>query len=375
MRVILLMGSSSAGKSTLCRGVVEQTDPKWIIRDTDTYAKSCIHQALDIFSKNYSIQGLLSELEMSPDQIVDFVWKGKLQIGKPANFTPHQFQDLELTGLEQILQRANIKDDRIPFLAEELRNLTKHREQLMALMPQPTPEFLNDFFKSVFSEKFNSDDTLVIDVNPHPAVGPAVVSALIDQHIEEYGTTQDQAIESFKVLAYCPIEELSRRMHQRSQNKKADDYMGEGIFPFQQVSMLVSPLRTEEKNEAAQINSQTSIGELTRKSVFDVANKHTKTNHEAVVIVDAADPSLQASEEGSLDSSDSEIPAVAPKSVVQAYHDLTDKFGFYPNETHIKLGVAKDYQCDIVIDTSKQDAKDLVEEINQLTAARTLRFN
>ena len=64
MRVILLMGSSSAGKSTLCRGMVEQTDPKWIVRDTDTYAKSCIHQALDTFSKSHNIQGLLSELKL-----------------------------------------------------------------------------------------------------------------------------------------------------------------------------------------------------------------------------------------------------------------------------------------------------------------------
>ncbi len=58
---------------------------------------------------------------------------------------------------------------------------------------------------------------------------------------------------------------------------------------------------------------------------------------------------------------------------MEAYHDLTDKFGFYANETQIKLGVTTDYQCDVIIDTSKQDASDLIDEINQLTKASTYK--
>ena len=51
MRVILLLGSSSAGKSTLCNGVASVTHPQWKIRDTDSFGKYCIGQAVDAFSK------------------------------------------------------------------------------------------------------------------------------------------------------------------------------------------------------------------------------------------------------------------------------------------------------------------------------------
>jgi hypothetical protein len=74
---------------------------------------------------------------------------------------------------------------------------------------------------------------LIVDVNPHPEVGPTMISELIDHHIERYSTQQQESIESFKVLAYCPLEILSERMHRRIKNKKTDEYMGDGIFPFQ----------------------------------------------------------------------------------------------------------------------------------------------
>ena len=68
------------------------------------------------------------------------------------------------------------------------------------------------------------------------------------------------------------------------------------------------------------------------------------------------------------------MPLVAPKSVVEAYHFLADKFGFRANETRIKLSVTSDFQCDVIIDTSKQNANDLVNKIDCLTQTRAARY-
>jgi hypothetical protein len=140
-------------------------------------------------------------------------------------------------------------------------------------------------------------------------------------------------------------------MHKRFQEKKDDDYMGEGIFPFQQLAMLVSTSGAEEKSEA--IHTRGTIGELSRKNVFEIANKHIKHNEkDPLTLVDTYDPTaLQSS--GELDSSASEMPLVAPKPVVEAYHFLVDKF-----------------QCDVMIDTSKQDANFLMGEVDRLMQTR-----
>lgn len=365
MRVILLLGSSSAGKSTLCQGVMAATNSKWKIRDTDTFGQYCIGQAVEAFSQKHDIQGLLSELGMSPDQIVNFSMTGSFRAGASI---PFQFKDLELTGVEQVLKDLKIADERIPPLIAELHKVIKNRDELGALIPQPSQEFLNRFFEKLFSETFAADDTLIIDVNPHPEVGPAVISKLLDQHVERYSKQQGQNIESFKVLAYCPPATLSDRMVKRMKEKKDDDYMGEGIFPFQQVAMLVSAQHADEKSEPAP-TKWGAIGELSRKNVFDIAKKHIKYNEkDPLVIVDSEEPeAMQASKANELGSSDAEMPLVAPKPVVEAYHHLTAKFGFLGNETRIKLKVSRDFQCDVIIDTSKQDANDLVHEIDHLT--------
>ena len=315
---------------------------------------------------------MLTDLAMSPDQVVNFAMTGKLHAGDSI---PHQFKNPELEDVEQVLKKLKITDNRIPILAEELRNLTRNRAELQALIPQPNQDFLNSFFERTFSEAFTSDDTLIIDINPHPEVGPVVISKLIDQHIERYNKQHNQLIESFKVLAYCPVEILSDRMYRRMKDKKDDDYMGEGIFPFQQVAMLVSPEREEMKNTSSQAKIN-AIGELSRKSVFNVASKHTKTNaNEALIKVDTDDSAVMPhSEVKELDSSISEMPLVAPKPVVDAYHFLINKFGFLANETRIKLSANRDLQYDIIIDTTKQDANDLVNEIDRLTQIRATSY-
>jgi len=372
MRVILLLGSSSAGKSTLCHGVEAVTRPKWQIRDTDTFGRYCIGQAVEAFSKKYDIQGLSSDLAMSPDQIVNFAMTGKLQTGHSIH---HQFENPELTDAERVLKELGMAHERIPILSDQLRNVIRNRAGLGALIPQPNQEFLNRFLERVFNEKFASDDTLIIDVNPHPEVGPAVISKLLDQHVERYSKQHEQPIESFKILAYCPPEILSDRMHRRMKDKKDDDYMGEGIFPFQQVAMLVGSHRADEKSESVR-TKWNAIGELSRKSVFDIANKHIEYNKDdPLIIVDTVDPAvMQSPEVKELDSSASEMPLIAPKPVVEAYHSLADKFGFLANETRIKLSVTRDFQCDVIIDTSKQNANDLVNEIGRLTQTKVAKY-
>ena len=156
-------------------------------------------------------------------------------------------------------------------------------------------------------------------------------------------------------------------MQRRIKNKKDDEYMGDGIFPFQQVAMLVSSDCSEEKKPTAQKHTKRdNIGDLSRKSVFDIASRHTEhIDDEPLVIVDTTDPTALKSPK--IEDCESEIPVVAPKSVVEAYHDLTDKLGFHASDNRIKLCLSNNVQYDVIIDTSKQDANDLVDEINNLT--------
>jgi hypothetical protein len=139
--------------------------------------------------------------------------------------------------------------------------------------------------------------------------------------------------------------------------------------------MLVSSDCSEEiKSPTQKHTKHDSLGELSRKSVFDIANRHTQhDNGEPLVIVDSTDPTaLQSPEIEDSASSASEIPLVAPKTVVEAYHNLTDKFGFHTNENRIRLGAANNVQYDAIIDTGKHGANYLVDEINNLTQTRTI---
>lgn len=347
MRVVLLLGASSTGKSTLCRGVANSG---WKVNESDAFGRDCVKQAVEAFSEKYDIRGLLSELKMSTDEIANFASTGKFQAGDSFS---HQFENPELTDAEQVLDKLAIPSDRIPALVAQLHTLVSNREKLE--FPEPSIEFLNRFFNKVFSEAFASDDTLIIDVNPHPAVGPAVISRLFDQNIERYREKMELSVESFKVLAYCPPEILSERIQRRAQGKKAGDYMGQGIYPFEQVAMLVNSQRIEDKSD--------SIGELSRRSIFDIASKH--------VNFDKSDPLISLDGSDSTSMSATEIPLTAPKPVVEAYLSLADKFGFVGNEARIKLCVSREnFQCDLIIDTSKQNPSDLMTEIDRIAQER-----
>ena len=130
MKVVLLIGSSSAGKSSLCGELVAEHN--WTSLSADDVSKKIDIERSQFFKeeilKVLRNKGLIAKLQllMTQDEIYKLCGTGMLTISKGNNkIDEAQFSDPSLVGLESLLKKAGFNESEIPGLSEILRQISQ----------------------------------------------------------------------------------------------------------------------------------------------------------------------------------------------------------------------------------------------------------
>jgi hypothetical protein len=130
MKVVLLIGSSSAGKSSLCGELV--AEHHWTSMSADEISKKIDIERSQFFKeeilKVLRNKGLISKLQllMTEDEIYKLCGTGMLTISKGNNkIYEAQFSDPSLAGLESLLKKAGFNESEIPGLTDILRQVSQ----------------------------------------------------------------------------------------------------------------------------------------------------------------------------------------------------------------------------------------------------------
>lgn len=341
MKVILLLGSSSTGKSTLCGELAK--NHQWKVSDTDKFYNAAKPKAEDaakqiVSSLSEETKECLARYKLT-DALVQFPITGELYFEDSAFKIDMEAFHNEPT--EELLKKAGIQDEDIPLLAAGLRdvvNQSKATKEITAFWGFES--FFNAYLEYTFAQSYEPDDTIILDANPHAGFGPAQILDATEKYIEFYSDAhQDQSVEFFKAIAYCPPVELSKRLkHRRDSNYTGNT--ATGLYSYEQLSMLVNVVPKDyEGPDVIDTLSPVDIGSI-------ISNHVPETSRDLMVIT-------------------------------KTRNELSRIFGISGDT--IKLVPTKEFPCDAVVNTSKADAKTLanvfVDEINDCAASKQTTLN
>lgn len=336
MRVILLLGASSTGKSSLCGKLAENHQCK--LADTDEFHYQAHRKAQDaaksiVDSLSEETQACLGRYGLT-DKLIDFPIKGELNLD--SSDVKIHISSVHDEAIEKQLEQAGIAEADIPLLATCLRDVATQSESRKEITSfWGLESFFNAYLEDAFSQTYEPDDTLILDVNPHEGFSPAQILDTTEKHIEAYTSAhQDQSIDFFKVLAYCPPAELSRRLRDRRESGYTG-HTATGLYSYEQLSMLIDTVPKDyEGSDVIDTLSSADIEQVIDNSIPEASRDMavvSKTRHELVRI-------------------------------------------FKMDGDSVKFVATREFPCDAIVNTSKADAETLantlVDDINECAASR-----
>ncbi|HHX8430845.1 TPA: hypothetical protein ACVO1V_002948 [Legionella pneumophila] len=370
MHVVLLLGSSTAGKSSLCRELV--TTHGWksssidemvdkIVNMSPSERKLFMFEKLDAAGVIQNLQALMTEEEM-----LTLCSTGVLSISKGNHLiTAQGFPNPLLPNLEDVLKKAGFIESEISKLAKELRFVTK--------IDDPTVMLYDEVF-----DKGNSGQSIVIDLVPNPDESAKKCLEYFQKRAQQYSEENpSETLTTSIVFAYCPVQKLSERIQERNRKADIDNPMDKrvGLFPFHQLATLVT---------ADKLFDDSSEHVLSRNELFYMVNKHANTdkNGDSLFLESPVDPdALQQSyneevqivitsdrvvklqiNDDSLELSSDDLPRIGSKKTIEEYSKLANKFGFFENQERASLNISEGIDFDAVINTAKGNPATLANE-------------
>ncbi|ERH41378.1 hypothetical protein GH742_14970 (plasmid) [Legionella sp. MW5194] len=370
MHVVLLLGSSTAGKSSLCRELVKTHE--WKSSSIDEMVDKIVNMSpsnLKLFMlEKLNASGVIQNIQtlMTEDELVTLCSRGVLTISKGSHLiTAHGFPNPLLPNLEDVLKKAGFIESEISKLAKELRFVTK--------IDDPTVMLYDEVF-----DKSNSGQSIVIDLVPNPDESAKECLEYFKKRAQQYREENpSETLTTSIVFAYCPVQKLSERIQERNRKADIDNPMDkrEGLFPFHQLATLVT---------ADKLFDDSSEHVLSRNELFYMVNKHANTDkngdslflenpvdidalqqsyHEEVQIVTTSDRvvKLQINDD-SLELSSDDLPRIGSKKTIEEYSKLANRFGFFENQERASLNISKGIDFDAVINTAKGNPATLANE-------------
>ncbi|WP_115701361.1 hypothetical protein [Legionella sainthelensi] len=371
MHVVLLLGSSTAGKSSLCRELV--TTHGWKSSSIDEVVGKIVNMSpsdlkLLMFEK-LNASGVIQNLQtlMTEEEILTLCATGVLTISKGIHLiAAHGFANPLLPNLEDVLIKAGFIESEISKLAKDIRLVTKINDPMVRL------------YDEVF-DKGNSGQSIVIDLVPDPDESAKECLEYFQKRAQQYSEENpSETLTTSLVFAYCPVQKLSERIQERNRKADIDNNPTDkrvGLFPFHQLATLVT---------ADKLFDDSSEHVLSRNELFYMVNKHANTDkngdslslenpddidalqqnyHQEVKIVTTSDRvvKLQLNDD-SLELSSDGLPRIGSKKTIEEYSKLANRFGFFENQERVSLNISKGINFDAVINTAKGNPAALANE-------------
>lgn len=398
MRIVLLMGPSSAGKTTLCAEL--KASHQWLVISGDDvsdriFAGINARVKPELFARLQEEKHLVTELRkyMNDDQLYQFSMRGTLTITKDGHDYVHQFQNPTLPNLLKVLENAKLDENEIKRIAPLLITSTAKGKITGDDFHKRHPNIMPNLEKEIFDEAFSHNDSkknIVIDTIPNE--GGRTHKLLEDFHNRANQFRErngEKSLETFTVLAYCPPQKLSERVARRNLEADRDKNPKNkrvGLFPFHQLGEVV---RAEDQSK----HSQFTFGTVSRDELFKISSDHLrptkmdakdkslflenpvdpnalhvkggeKENRPKLKVTDNNTVKLDLSDDDSMEPSNIQRPRIGTKETVMEYGLLAKKFGFLKDDQEqVRLSSVAGLGFDAVINMAQGDAKALANEL------------
>ena len=335
MKVVLLLGPSSAGKSTLCATLQEEHD--WHVFGGDQMAekieKELTPALLQILKDKNLIDPLLPY--MNESAALELCASGLLVISKDGREYKHQFENPDYPGLDDVLKK-------IGFTGEELKRLSESLYAVgQAYKEHQRPDLNDRMFEDVFSDDVPADACIILDMVP-PGDGDAseMIKEFKDRVEKQGEISGDDSIEFFTIIAYCPPQALSERIKNRNARAIQEGNLNntrEGLFPFHQLSQLISSCEQRGENDSAI--------QLSKLELLTIALQHLPPEV-------GADSQQKAKE--------------IFKTGAHEYRELAKRFNALESREHVYITPRNNLPVDGILDFSQADPHELAEKVVEI---------
>lgn len=356
MNVVLLLGPSSAGKSTICNELEAQG---WTVTGIDLTMESIDKERIASYHKKFREKDLYNRLSpyMSAEDIERVCLSGELNIvvGSPPVKQTFYFSSPDYLEAEEFLRKAGLTDENeIKRLAEALREVGQVEKNT------PRPDGVEKLFDQAFDPSLDNDANVVIDMVPEST--PEKTLAMIRKFEERAGLkTHGRTVKTSIVLAVCPLDKHSKRILKRNEEARANKKPGEerlGSFAFDQSACLMQA-KVQEKNPLGNMHAE--MGEVSRGQLMIFAYQHRRPVTGSPML-----PSKDGSER-KVASKISQQDALKVSDNIEGKR-LASKFGLQNNEP-AALEVRPEFKPNAIINTTagtpKENADLIIKSIEQ----------
>ena len=272
MKVVLLLGPSSAGKSTTCAEL--QKTHGWRVSSGDAVMDSIFEKAKNDLRAALQAKGLFTALQhmMTEDEVVDLSVRGMLNISKGDHIIKdHKFNSARYPGMAERLIEAGFteteKEALLPLLKLAGEIFIEFEEQ------NKFPDLADSLLDDAFDKSIDPNETVVIDHIPGENGRTEKFLENFNARVEKYRTNHGaDSVESHVVLACCPPQQLSDRIIQRNAEAVAsgdEKNKREGTFPFAQLGALVNV-------GIFQAAKNNRVGQISRDELIGIASRHQR---------------------------------------------------------------------------------------------------
>ncbi|MBA2651866.1 MAG: hypothetical protein H0U73_06340 [Tatlockia sp.] len=347
MHVVLLLGSSTAGKSSLCTELVSTHG--WKSISIDEVVGRIVNMSTSelklLMNEKLAKSGVRENLQklMTEEEILTLGAKGVLTFSKGNHLIrEQQFPNPSLPDLENILIKAGFKATEVTNLAKDLRLVTEIGDAILKL------------YDEVFNKE-NCQENIVIDIVPNPDGTAQECIELFKKRAQQYCTENpNETLTTSITFAYCPVQKLSERIKERNFKAELNNPLDKrvGLFPFNQLATLV----TADKHFV-----KTSEHTLSRNELFNLVNQHANTNKEggSLFLENPFDPDILQPQNA---DDQNDLPRIGTKETIEGYSKLANRFGFFENQERASLNIREGITFDAIINTAKGDPATLANE-------------
>ena len=159
MKIVFLIGPSSAGKSTLCDALVSEHG--WLTHGDDRVMQMIGEEQKAVLQERLLSHGLFGKLSqyMGEDAVIRLAETGLLEFEYGSISIKHQFRSPDFPNLKRVLSDAGFSNQELEKLTTLLSEVSTVFRNLP--IPNPTDKMLDDIFN------FPADSSVILDKVPH----------------------------------------------------------------------------------------------------------------------------------------------------------------------------------------------------------------